>query len=191
MEDLILLFKFLLANIFISSGVSKIMNFEKHIITIDNYKVLPQSLIPFLSKFEITIELFVSVLLYLGLFQKMAIMLMIFMLVVYSLAISVNLLKGRDDISCGCNGVIGDHRISWWLVLRNLGFVVLGIWILSGVNTHGNVDFLNGGLFDLINYDVIHVFLISWVMVLVNLIWSQFIKIKNRISYLFPNKRGI
>ncbi|ELK38953.1 methylamine utilization protein MauE [Brevibacillus agri BAB-2500] len=167
------------------------MNFEKHIITIDNYKVLPQSLIPFFAKFEITIEMFVSVLLYLGLFQKMAIMLMIFMLVVYSLAISANLLIGRDDISCGCNGVIGDHRISWWLVLRNFGFVVLGIWILSGVNTFGNVDFLNGGLYDLLNYDVILVFLISWMIILVKLIGSQFIRIKNQIRYLFPNERGI
>ena len=37
----------------------------------------------------------------------------------YAGAIAVNLVRGRDRIDCGCGGVAGRERISWWLVGRN------------------------------------------------------------------------
>jgi Methylamine utilisation protein MauE len=38
----------------------------------------------------------------------------------FSVALIINLVKGRKDLSCHCGGVLGDHSISWWLVMRNL-----------------------------------------------------------------------
>ena len=40
---------------------------------------------------------------------------------------AVNLLRGRDHISCGCGGASGEQTLSWALVVRNLVFAaVLG-----------------------------------------------------------------
>jgi hypothetical protein len=42
------------------------------------------------------------------------------LLLAYAAAIAVNLLRGRDRIDCGCGGVAGRQRLSWWLVGRNV-----------------------------------------------------------------------
>jgi hypothetical protein len=46
-----------------------------------------------------------------------------FLLLLYAVAIVVNLLRGRRDIDCGC-GVDGRSRpLGWWLVGRNLALL--------------------------------------------------------------------
>ena len=42
------------------------------------------------------------------------------LLLAYAAAIAVNLIRGRDRIDCGCGGVAGRQRLSWWLVGRNV-----------------------------------------------------------------------
>jgi methylamine utilization protein MauE len=37
----------------------------------------------------------------------------------YGAAMSINLVRGRTQMECGCGGVAGDQRISWALVIRN------------------------------------------------------------------------
>lgn len=64
-----------------------------------------------------------------GLLLNPAILLGIVLLIVFSGAMAINLVRGRTDLSCHCGGAIGDHRISWWLIGRNsaliVGFLVL------------------------------------------------------------------
>jgi hypothetical protein len=42
------------------------------------------------------------------------------LLLAYAATIAVNLLRGRVRIDCGCGGVAGRERLSWWLVGRNV-----------------------------------------------------------------------
>jgi methylamine utilization protein MauE len=42
------------------------------------------------------------------------------LLLAYAGAIAANLARGRDRIDCGCGGVAGRERLSWWLVGRNV-----------------------------------------------------------------------
>ena len=42
-----------------------------------------------------------------------------------TLAVIVNLRRGRRMIDCGCGGVSGRQPISWWLVGRNIGLLAL------------------------------------------------------------------
>ena len=44
---------------------------------------------------------------------------------VYTIAISINLIRGRKDIDCGCAGPAVRQTLSGWLVLRNLGFAAI------------------------------------------------------------------
>ena len=42
------------------------------------------------------------------------------LLMIYGLAIAINLGRGRDSIDCGCHGFSGRQRIAGWMVVRNL-----------------------------------------------------------------------
>lgn len=64
-----------------------------------------------------------------GLLLNPAILLGIVLLIVFSAAMTINLVRGRTDLSCHCGGVIGDHPISWWLVGRN-GALIVGFLVL-------------------------------------------------------------
>ena len=44
--------------------------------------------------------------------------------------ILLNLIRGRYDLSCHCGGALGDHRISWWLVGRNILLLVSFLFLL-------------------------------------------------------------
>ncbi|HLG64913.1 MAG TPA: MauE/DoxX family redox-associated membrane protein [Ktedonosporobacter sp.] len=52
------------------------------------------------------------------------------LLLLFSGAIVVNLLRGRMDLSCHCGGVLGEHYISWWMVGRN-GLLMGGLLLLA------------------------------------------------------------
>lgn len=51
------------------------------------------------------------------------------LMIVFSLAMGINLARGRTDLSCHCAGALGDHRISWWLLGRN-GMLIIGLLFL-------------------------------------------------------------
>jgi hypothetical protein len=46
------------------------------------------------------------------------------LLLIYALAIAINLLRGRRDISCGCGGPRDRTRIAPWMVARNVVIAV-------------------------------------------------------------------
>jgi hypothetical protein len=56
------------------------------------------------------------------------------LLIVYTLAISINLLRGRRDIDCGCSGPGIRQTLSGWLVLRNTGLLALALLTLPAGN---------------------------------------------------------
>jgi hypothetical protein len=57
------------------------------------------------------------------------------LLFIYAAGIGINLLRGRRDIDCGCNGPASKQMLSWWLVARNLLF--LGLILLAMQPTNG------------------------------------------------------
>ncbi len=44
---------------------------------------------------------------------------------IFSLAIALNLARGRRDVDCGCGGASGRQTLSWWLVVRNAVLALL------------------------------------------------------------------
>jgi hypothetical protein len=57
------------------------------------------------------------------------------LLLVYTAGISINLLRGRRNIDCGCSGPSSRHELSGWLVLRNL--LLLGLVLLAAEPASG------------------------------------------------------
>jgi hypothetical protein len=51
--------------------------------------------------------------------------------VIFAVAVAINLLRGRRDISCGCFDIRKDEKISWRLVVRNLFLSAFAVLALS------------------------------------------------------------
>jgi len=54
--------------------------------------------------------------------------------VVYTLAILINLIRGRRDIDCGCSGPAVRQTLSAWLVVRNAGFLAAALLTVPASN---------------------------------------------------------
>lgn len=130
--ELELFIRICIALIFISSSISKFNTFDKHIGIIENYKVLPANWSRVLGKLDILVEFVIGILLLLGLFQFFGGLFAGCLLLTYTIAIVINILRGRTEISCGCGGVLGNHNLSWKLVIRNI--VLICICIVVALN---------------------------------------------------------
>jgi uncharacterized membrane protein YphA (DoxX/SURF4 family) len=127
MDVFSLFIRIFVASIFIGSFYSKVKNIDKHIKIVREYRILREKMIRPFVYLNIIIELAVAIFLYIGVYQTIVTLISIMLIVIYTLAIIINLLKGRKDISCGCGGIIGDYNLSWLLAYRNLLLVILNI----------------------------------------------------------------
>ena len=145
MEVIELLIRTCLGTLFLTSSFSKMRKMYVHVSIVQDYGLLPQQLVPIFARTEVTIEFIISLCLLFGLFQTFTLFVVLALLIIYTTAITVNLIRGRKEISCGCGGLIGSHQLSWWLVLRNIIFMVPVTWMIvtpkgSWGSLHGVID---------------------------------------------------
>jgi hypothetical protein len=93
----------------------------------EEYRLLPPALLGIMAKILIASEVIASVLVLIPNTRNVGFGFILTLLLVYTLGISFNLLRGRRDIDCGCHGPAAKQTLSWWLVSRNLVFAVLGL----------------------------------------------------------------
>ena len=93
--------------------------------TMKNYRLLPEFLLaPFLyAVIAAEVAAVVALLVNRPLGSSIAAGLFI----VYTLAILINLIRGRRDIDCGCSGPAVRQTLSAWLVVRNSGFLAAAL----------------------------------------------------------------
>ncbi|WP_232463517.1 MauE/DoxX family redox-associated membrane protein [Tumebacillus avium] len=132
--------RILLGTIFVSSFLEKIRKYEEHKSIIRDYRILPDRIVPYFSAIEVGLQLLTAALLYLGIFLPVAGMLSAILLAMYSIAVSMNLLKGRTEISCGCGGIVGNHQLSWGLIIRNVLLIACSSVIMTTNTTLGNFE---------------------------------------------------
>lgn len=133
MAEAVLFFCTLLSGIFLSTALSKQSKMEEHVAIVADYQILPKGMVRPFAIGEVYVELALAVLLLIGSLRDSlmpwAALGSLLLLAVYSAAIWTNLLRGRREISCGCGGVAGNHRLSWKLVLRNLVLMAGCVWV--------------------------------------------------------------
>jgi len=130
-----LFIRLLIGCILLSTAIAKLAHLRRFRRGIQDYQIIP----PFLEKklglstlltCSIPIvELFTALGLISGVFLLPAIVIAICLFLSFSAALALNLARGRRDLSCHCEGVLGNHYISWWHVRRN-GLFLLGLCIL-------------------------------------------------------------
>lgn len=131
-----LFIRLFLGVIICSSSFSKIIHLKRFKQAILDYQLIPSSLeklfLSTLLSFSFpAIELMAGLGLLTGLFLAPSTILTIGLFIVFSIALIINLLRGRNDLSCHCEGALGSHQISWRLVERNIFLVVIASVLLT------------------------------------------------------------
>lgn len=118
--------------IFIAGAVSKWRERELFAAAMDNYELIPSVLVPSASLLLIVTEFAIGALLLAPVLRPLPQLAGIALLLIVTGAVTVNLLRGRSSISCGCGGASSDQTLSWALVARNLCFSALLGWAAVG-----------------------------------------------------------
>lgn len=116
----------------IAAGASKLVAYSGFEETVEAYDLLPKGPSRVLARILPPAEFVIGTLLWLGLVSPWTEIGAAVLLVVFASALSVNLLRGRVDISCGCFGIQTNEHISWGQVLRNMIFLGIVVVPLVG-----------------------------------------------------------
>jgi hypothetical protein len=117
---------FLLAGVLLSSGIDKLLHRKDFLLALRNDQVIPAWLEKRISASLLAawgipvLEIGAGLGLLSGVSLYFMAGLALFLLLIFTGALVVNLLRKRHDLLCHCSGLVGNHRLSWWLVLRNL-----------------------------------------------------------------------
>lgn len=86
---------------------------------VSGYKLLPQALEKPVSRIIPLAETLIALSLFLFSESALPMLAALSLWIVYGGAIAINLLRGREELECGCGGIGADQKIHWGLVLRN------------------------------------------------------------------------
>lgn len=136
----ILLIRLLLAFVFLHAALHKIKNRPHFLVTLQAYQLLPVFLLPTAAITLPLIELYCGLGLLLNIIKPSVYypsLTAACLLILYSVAIAINLLKGRTELNCGCQSYFSkathtqqQEKISWLLVLRNIVLASLAFYLL-------------------------------------------------------------
>ncbi|MFC4768170.1 MauE/DoxX family redox-associated membrane protein [Effusibacillus consociatus] len=190
MDEITLFIRIVLSTLFLTTSWSKFLRIDEHIIIVEEYRILPTPFVRAYAWFEVLMEMAIGILLLFGFLQKEATIAAVLLLIMYNVAISVNLLRGRNEISCGCGGLVGDHRLSWSIVLRNFGLMILCWWIYQFNSVWGSLQaILSGGtLGQAFDFKFWITLIICYTILFVTIIFIKLFAIRERIQMLLSNK---
>jgi uncharacterized membrane protein YphA (DoxX/SURF4 family) len=136
-------FRFALALMFVLSGLAKLPRREEFVGAVRNYRLVPDRVGRVVAQVLPPVEVASGVLLALGLGIRPVAALLALFLVGFSAAIAINLLRGRT-IDCGCFGPVGNRRITWLTVGRNLVLVAMAVQVAAVAPTSLALDRVAG-----------------------------------------------
>ncbi len=87
------------------------------------YALLPDALVTAVARVLPWLELAIAFALLLPILRNAGALAGSMLLLVYAVAMGINLLRGRRDIDCGCGDA--PQKLSWWLVARNIVLAAL------------------------------------------------------------------
>lgn len=105
--------------VFLTAAVHKLSDFSVFRATLSEYRLLPGALEASGALVIVLLELAAGVGMFVPVLAPFAAWMVMSLLVVYMLAIGINLARGRRDIDCGCSGPAMRQTLSGWLLVRN------------------------------------------------------------------------
>jgi hypothetical protein len=121
-----------LAAIFGAAAIAKLRDLATFEGVVANYRLLPEGLVPLAARALPPVELMAALGLLLPATRPLAALVVTALLLLFALAIGINLARGRDRIDCGCFVGLVRQRVSWGLVARNLVLAIGGLVLTLG-----------------------------------------------------------
>jgi Methylamine utilisation protein MauE len=121
--------RLMLATVFGLAAFAKLRALDEFIGVVHNYRVLPEVLARPVAYGLPPLEAAIAVGLLIEPTRMLAASGAMVLLLVFGLAMGVNLVRGRVEIDCGCFAAALKQRISWSLVGRNV--VLIGLALLA------------------------------------------------------------
>lgn len=118
-----------LSLIFAQSVASKMADMDAFIATIDAYRLVPPAAGGVAARGLVAAEILAIVAILTPLGRSGGASLVVTLLLGYAVAITINLLRGRHHIECGCGGP--RQSIGYPLVLRNVLLAAIGMFLLT------------------------------------------------------------
>lgn len=125
------LVRLVLGSVFLASAWAKIRQPQSFAAAVAEYHILPRRLVQPFSLCLPWAEGMAAFLLLLGWQTVAAAWLTCLLLGMFTLAMGVNLLRGRVDLDCGCFGHDRGHHISWRLLLRDVLLAMLSLVLIA------------------------------------------------------------
>jgi hypothetical protein len=142
--------RYVVAGIFTISAFAKLMRFHDFVAVVAGYRLLPSWAVPPAAVAIPLLEALVSLGLWTQALPAVSSGAAGALLAIFTVAIVVNLVRGRTEIDCGCLGPLLRQRIGWWMVIRNgvlMGLVGLTYPGWTSMNrVYGPADVVFGGL---------------------------------------------
>lgn len=129
-SSVVLAARVLLGAVLAVTGIGKLANHRTFVLIVRSHKLVPEASVAALCWFLPITEIVLATLLFSGTLLPLAALGAAGLLVAFSVAISLNLVRGHRDAPCGCCGDANSGRIGWHMVLRNLGLI--GLAAVSG-----------------------------------------------------------
>jgi hypothetical protein len=122
-----LIIRLLLVFVFLRAAMHKMRNFHHFSTQLIRYRLVARSLIPTFSMVLILIEVSLVFTLLVASWRYPS-LIAAAVLAVYTVAMSINLVRGRNDLDCGCTGPAHfPQTIGWALVIRNTVLVIFAL----------------------------------------------------------------
>jgi len=121
-----------LAAIFLIGAITKIVDFDRFVGTVQNFGVLPRGAGSVASLVVVALEVGSAAMLLIPQYRIVGGLLGLTLMIVVTGAVLVNLIRGRANIDCGCGGAKG-QRLSMGLLYRNTSMMLglVGVMILN------------------------------------------------------------
>lgn len=127
----LLVFRLVLAGMFLFAAVPKLLDPVTFARDIDNYRLLPDALIGPVALMLPVAEIVIALALVTGLYARGAALAAGAMLLAFAAGMVQAIVRGID-LDCGCFGRFAEAQVSWWTVARNLTLFALSVAVALG-----------------------------------------------------------
>ncbi|MDO9289590.1 MAG: MauE/DoxX family redox-associated membrane protein [Thermodesulfovibrionales bacterium] len=133
------IFRIIVGGIFLISGLAKISDPIRFILTLREFRLFPEIIIPFTAIYLPWLEFILGLLLITGLLYRTGSLMLACLNFVFMLAILSVIVRGID-VDCGCFGLLADmlkipDMADMKAVIRNLLFIGMSIYIFRAKRT--------------------------------------------------------
>ncbi|MFZ3121875.1 MAG: MauE/DoxX family redox-associated membrane protein [Thermodesulfovibrionales bacterium] len=139
-----LLFRILLGLIFLFAGLAKISDPVRFMLTLREFGLFPETVIPFLTLYLPWLEFVLGLFLMIGLLYRPSAFLLACLNTLFGIAILTVIVRGME-IDCGCFGLLADilkipDMADMKAVIRNIIFIGMCLYIFFAKRTLLSLD---------------------------------------------------